>query len=219
MHFGCRFTFRFNGGFVCIDGGWFHTGRDNIKLYTRKYIPSGAFSVVFLFLHGVGEHCSRFHDTFSSIAKQGIAVYAMDNQGHGQSGGPRFDCGSFDEFTNDIFTYNDIIRRENASYVYSSRTNLSFTAFTCRNTRVKYVIGGFSFGGLLAATVAALKPEMWDGLLLFAPAVGNEKSWLIWFQTLLAPVLEFLIPTWEVVPAVIPERRCLLLCNEISISL
>ncbi|KAH9150762.1 hypothetical protein AeRB84_006457 [Aphanomyces euteiches] len=178
------------GDSFTLTEGSFTSGR-GIKLYTRKYIPSSSYSVVFLFLHGVGEHCTRFHDTFSTIAKQGIAVYALDHQGHGKSEGARFDCGSFEEFTDDIFTYDDLIRGEHAS-----------------NPQVKYVVAGISFGGLLAASVAALKPELWDGLMLYAPAIGVEISWVIYFQSLFAPVLEFLIPAWEVVPAVIPDLIC-----------
>ncbi|CAK4084516.1 unnamed protein product [Aphanomyces euteiches] len=169
--------------FTLMEGS-FASGR-GIKLYTRKYIPASSYSVVFLFLHGVGEHCTRFHDTFSTITKQGIAVYALDHQGHGKSEGARFDCRSFEEFTDDIFTYNDIIRRENAS-----------------NPQVKYVVAGFSLGGLLAVYVAALKPDLWDGIVLHAPALGLDKSWLMQFQGLFAPILEFLVPTWEVVRAI-----------------
>ncbi|CAK4505229.1 unnamed protein product, partial [Aphanomyces euteiches] len=110
---------------------------------------------------------------------------------HGKSEGARFDCGSFEEFTDDIFTYNDIIRRENAS-----------------NPQVKYVVAGFSLGGLLAVYVAALKPDLWDGIVLHAPALGLDKSWLMQFQGLFAPILEFLVPTWEVVRAINLECRC-----------
>ncbi|CAK4551963.1 unnamed protein product, partial [Aphanomyces euteiches] len=172
------------GDSFTLTEGSFASGR-GIKLYTRKYIPSSSYSVVVLFFHGIGEHCSRHHNTLSSIAKQGMAVYAMDHQGHGKSEGARFDCGSFEEFTDDIFTFNDIIRLENAS-----------------SPQVKYVLAGFSLGGLLAATVAALKPDLWDGLLLYAPALGHEMSWLMYVQGLFLPILEFLVPSWEAVPAI-----------------
>ncbi|KAH9096309.1 hypothetical protein Ae201684P_009541 [Aphanomyces euteiches] len=153
--------------FTLMEGS-FASGR-GIKLYTRKYIPASSYSVVFLFLHGVGEHCTRFHDTFSTITKQGIAVYALDHQGHGKSEGARFDCRSFEEFTDDIFTYNDIIRRENKP-----------SSQVCRS-------------GLFIRRIAGV---------LHAPALGLDKSWLMQFQGLFAPILEFLVPTWEVVRAI-----------------
>ncbi|KAG9403243.1 hypothetical protein AC1031_005889 [Aphanomyces cochlioides] len=149
------------GDSFTLTEGSFASGR-GIRLYTRKYIPSSSYSVVVLFFDGVGEHCFCYHNILSSIAKQGIAVYAMDHQGHGKSEGAHFDCGSFEEFTDDIFTFNDIIRREHAS-----------------NPQVKYVLVGFSLGGLLAASVAALKPDSWDGVMLYTPALGREMSWLM----------------------------------------
>ncbi|ETV90886.1 hypothetical protein H310_14380 [Aphanomyces invadans] len=166
----------------------FIQSRRGIQLYTRKYIPSQSHHIVFVFLHGVGEHCSRYHDTFTTLASQGIAVHALDHHGHGHSEGPRFDCVAFDHFTDDIATFTDHIRS-----AYTS----------CHD--VKYFLGGVSLGGLLAATVAVAAPDRWDGVILYAPAIGIEYTWILRLQSIFAPVLEWLVPTWEIVPGVIPK--------------
>ncbi|KAF0699440.1 Aste57867_9982 [Aphanomyces stellatus] len=162
----------------------FVNARD-LKIYTRKYIPRDSYSIVLLFLHGIGEHCSRYDASFSTLATEGIAVYAMDHQGHGRSDGARFDCGHFSEFIEDILAFNDILRADHASH-----------------PGVKIIVSGISFGGLLAAVTAATQPRQFDGLLLYAPAIGIEMTWTLWVQNLFAGVLEALIPSWQVVPAV-----------------
>ncbi|KDO26510.1 hypothetical protein SPRG_07913 [Saprolegnia parasitica CBS 223.65] len=160
-----------------------------VAIYTREYIPtSDDFSTVFLFLHGVGEHCSRFHAFFEHLANQPMAVFAMDHHGHGKSGGERFDIDRFESFTEDIQQYTAAIR----------------TRFL--NKSVKFVVGGISFGGLLAASVATMNDHVWDGVLLLAPAIGIEMNGVLKVQQSMAPLINRLVPTWKLVPAVILEH-------------
>ncbi|KAF0694649.1 Aste57867_14488 [Aphanomyces stellatus] len=165
--------------------GSFQSSR-GIQIYTRKYIPTDPYNTVLLFLHGVGEHCSRFHSTFETFAAHHIAVYAMDHRGHGRSGGKRHDCACFDEFTDDIAAFTKILRADHSS-----------------QPSMRYVVSGISFGGLLAASTAAAAPaNHWDGLMLFAPAIGIEMTPTLKIQQAFAPILGFIAPTWQVVPAV-----------------
>ncbi|OQR90377.1 hypothetical protein ACHHYP_05579 [Achlya hypogyna] len=163
------------------------TSARNLNIYTREYIPHGDFSTVFLFLHGVGEHCSRFHEFFSFMATQPMAVFAMDHQGHGKSGGERFDVDRFESFLEDINQFAGLIRDR------------------FQDKPVKFIVGGISFGGLLAANVASMNVHTWDGVLLLAPAMGVEMHGVLKVQKSVAPLINLLVPKWKLVPAVILE--------------
>ncbi|CAK4072395.1 unnamed protein product [Aphanomyces euteiches] len=156
----------------------------NQKLYTRQYIPKASYDRVLLFLHGVGEHCSRFHGLFSIVASQGIAVYALDHHGHGKSDGDRHDCRTFDEYLPDINLYTEKIHDQH------------------KNKDVKYFLCGFSFGGLIAAHLAARQANQWDGIVLAAPAIGLDLSLSLKVQMILADILVAVAPTAAIVAGV-----------------
>ncbi|CAK4457307.1 unnamed protein product [Aphanomyces euteiches] len=159
-----------------------------IEIYTRKYIPTGAYNTVYVFLHGVGEHCSRFHTYFDILARQNFAVYALDHQGHGKSGGAKFDCHSLNEYIDDIAAFAKIARADHAS-----------------SPSTRFFLSGISLGGLLAALTAATYPTEWDGLVLFAPAIGIEMSTTLKIQNAFAGIFGAVAPTWTIVPAVVPS--------------
>jgi alpha-beta hydrolase superfamily lysophospholipase len=52
--------------------------------------------------HGLGEHSGRYAHVIDSLAAQGISVWAMDHQGHGQSGGSRGHIDRFDQYLKDL---------------------------------------------------------------------------------------------------------------------
>ncbi|OQR82498.1 hypothetical protein ACHHYP_15927 [Achlya hypogyna] len=166
--------------FTCTESSF--QNAHQVKIYTREYIPSESVSTVFLFLHGVGEHCSRFHDFFSYLANNFIAVFAMDHQGHGKSGGARFDIKRFDTFVADVNQFSDLIRAR------------------FQSQDLKYVVCGFSFGGLVAALVGSQIPRRWDGVLLVAPAVGVEQHGIRKVQESFAPIIKVLLPKVRAVP-------------------
>ncbi|OQS07143.1 alpha/beta-hydrolase [Thraustotheca clavata] len=164
------------------------TNTRGLKIYTREYIPSTEFKTVFLFLHGVGEHCSRFEDFFQNLANSSIAVFAMDHQGHGKSEGERWDIDCFEHFLDDVSQFTGIIRNRFA------------------DRQLKYTIGGISFGGLLAANIASMTEFTWDGVLLLAPAIGVELNSVLKVQQSMAPLINKLVPKWKLVPAVIHDN-------------
>lgn len=53
----------------------------NIKLYTRTWIPEKDLIATLIFIHGLGEHCSRYDEVFGTFAKAGIKTTSFDSRG------------------------------------------------------------------------------------------------------------------------------------------
>lgn len=59
---------------------------DKHPVYTLTWKPRGKSKATVLFLHGLGEHISRYHSVFSSFAQHGIQITAFDQRGFGKTG-------------------------------------------------------------------------------------------------------------------------------------
>ncbi|CAK4654021.1 unnamed protein product [Aphanomyces euteiches] len=70
---------------------------------------------------------------------------------------------------------------------------------------MQYFVGGISFGGLLAAHTAASSHRKWDGIVLLAPAIDVETTYLWTLQRYLTDLLVWLMPTWSIVPPIPKE--------------
>lgn len=57
----------------------------NIKLYTRTWTPEKNIIATVLFIHGLGEHCARYDEMFTTFAKAGIKTTSFDSRGFGQT--------------------------------------------------------------------------------------------------------------------------------------
>ncbi|KAG9415026.1 hypothetical protein AC1031_008448 [Aphanomyces cochlioides] len=156
----------------------------NQKLYTRQYIPKASYDRVLLFLHGFGEHSSRYEALFSIVASQGIAVFALDIHGHGKSEGDRHDCRTFEDYLQDINLLTEQIHDKH------------------KDKNVKYFFCAFSFGGLLAAHIAAQTANLWSGVIMAAPAIGLDYSLFSSYQSHLVDFITTMAPTAAVFPGV-----------------
>ena len=64
--------------------GWLTTPNGH-ELYTKTWKPSTPLKARLVFLHGFSDHCNWYPTLFSTVAKQGIKVYAFDQRGWGRS--------------------------------------------------------------------------------------------------------------------------------------
>lgn len=63
-----------------------------LKLHTRHWAPEteqSAVRAVVCIIHGMGEHSGRYEHVAEVMTEAGMAVMAIDQQGHGKSGGKR----------------------------------------------------------------------------------------------------------------------------------
>jgi alpha-beta hydrolase superfamily lysophospholipase len=101
-------------------------------------------------LHGYGEYGGRYAHVMGAWADRGIASVAIDLRGHGRAAGRRGFCGRFGEFLEDT--------RELERLAVEKR--------------VPAFLFGHSFGGLVAASSALVRPTPWRALVLSAPFFG-----------------------------------------------
>ena len=57
---------------------------DESKVYVREWIVNSTAPHV-LFVHGLGEHCSRYDSFFRKFNDAGVSVTAFDLPGHGDT--------------------------------------------------------------------------------------------------------------------------------------
>jgi len=123
--------------------------------FPKKAPPTG---LVFI-LHGLAEHANRFDELAKFLANNNFAVFAIDHQGHGRSGGERLLIMSDNDLLQDIEIWFNIISRE----------------FPATFPRFLY---GHSLGGGLAIRTMYKHENWFRGVILSGPAVikGEELT-------------------------------------------
>lgn len=86
--------------------------KDETELYFKKDIPED-LKAIFVFVHGVCEHCGRYKYITDKFNSFGYGVYRYDNRGHGKSGGVRGFVKSFMDFIDDADVIVSMAKEEN----------------------------------------------------------------------------------------------------------
>lgn len=81
------------------------TGQGGLRLYWRAWLPDGDVRAVLIVTHGYGEHGGRYGSLVEFLLSRGLAIYALDQRGHGRSEGPRGHAGRFSEFVDDLHAF------------------------------------------------------------------------------------------------------------------
>lgn len=153
------------------------TGRlrmsDGAKVFYRRW-PARAGSAVeqsavprgrVLALHGIQSHSGWYGWSSSFLAAAGYDVWFFDRRGSGHSTQPATDAISIDRLTADVI--------EQLSHL--GEPELSTEAATGRaggrKSPLPVFLLGLSWGGRLAAAVAAAAPRLMDGLILLYPGI------------------------------------------------
>jgi len=74
---------------VETDSGHINTSDGQCSLFFKSWKPSQKSIATVTFVHGLGEHCSRYEEFFNVLAGAGITVNSFDHRGHGYSKGKR----------------------------------------------------------------------------------------------------------------------------------
>lgn len=88
----------------------FFKGVRGANIYFQSWLPESELRAVLLIVHGLAEHSGRYGNFVDHFVPLGYAVYGIDHFGHGKSDGTRVYVKRFDDYTNTLKVYFDMIR-------------------------------------------------------------------------------------------------------------
>ena len=91
--------------------GFFKGVRES-KIYYQAWLPETECKAVLLVVHGLAEHCGRYMNVVNHFVPLGYAVYGLDHVGHGKSEGTRVYVERFEDYTDTLKIYFDMVRTE-----------------------------------------------------------------------------------------------------------
>ncbi len=88
-------------------------GPHDPRIYYQAWLDETAPKAILLIVHGLAEHSGRYMNVVNHFVPLGYAVYSFDHLGHEKSDGARVYIDRFQDFTDTIKTYYDMIRAWN----------------------------------------------------------------------------------------------------------
>jgi alpha-beta hydrolase superfamily lysophospholipase len=85
-------------------------GVRNASIYYQAWLPEGKVKAVLFLVHGLGEYCGRYTNVVNHFVPLGYAVYGLDHLGHGKSDGEREVIVRFDDYTEPLTTYYNMVK-------------------------------------------------------------------------------------------------------------
>lgn len=85
-----------------ISSGEFTFDSDGLTLFGRFWKPHGTPRAILAICHGLNSHSGQYDWVGRELTKTGVAVYALDLRGRGQSEGERFFAQSVEEYASDL---------------------------------------------------------------------------------------------------------------------
>ncbi len=156
---------------------------DGIRLFVRRWDAERPRASCIL-VHGIAEHSGRYEGLARALTERGLSVWAMDNRGHGRSGGARCDCTGLENYTSDLGKLIAHIQAEAPS-----------------PTRL---LIGHSLGGLICLDYAAHHPEELRGVAVSSPALKLALH-LPKIKVIAAETLNHYLPTTHIPNGVDPH--------------
>ncbi len=125
-------------------------------IYYQSWLPEGEPKAVLLIVHGLAEHSGRYANLVSRFVPLGYAVYGVDHVGHGKSSGTRVYVERFEDYTDTLKTYFDMVGDwQPGKPVF---------------------LMGHSMGGLIGAVYLLDHQAEFTGAVLSGPAVKIQDS-------------------------------------------
>jgi len=90
--------------------GFFKGVRD-ANIYFQSWSPESEPRAILLIVHGLAEHSGRYMNLVNHFVPLGYGLYGIDHLGHGRSDGTRVFVERFEDYTNTLKVYFDMIRR------------------------------------------------------------------------------------------------------------
>jgi acylglycerol lipase len=84
-------------------------GIRGVNIYYQCWLPEGEPKAALLIAHGLAEHSGRYMNVVNHFVPLGYAVYGVDLIGHGKSDGTRVYVERFEDYTDTLKTYFDMV--------------------------------------------------------------------------------------------------------------
>ena len=152
--------------------GFFKGVRDT-NIYFQSWSPESEPRAILLIVHGLAEHSGRYMNLVNHFVPLGYGLYGIDHLGHGRSDGTRVFVERFEDYTNTLKVYFDMIR--------------------CWQPRKPVFLVGHSMGGLISAVYLLDHQAELTGAVLSGVAVkvpSNITSVILY----VGKVLSALVP-------------------------
>lgn len=146
-----------NAGIFFPEENWLAlTSVNGLKLMTYRFHRDIPKALIFIF-HGMFGESNEASHVAKMLYNDGYAVLSFDQEGHGKSEGKKGLIKSYSAMAHD-----------SQKFIHKARK------FYPDNTPV--FLMGLSMGGTITAMIALSKPEIINGILLFAPALGVQPD-------------------------------------------
>ncbi len=126
-------------------------GVRGLSIFYQAWLPEGEVKAVLLIVHGLGEYCGRYMNVVNHFVPLGYAVYGLDHIGHGKSDGAREYVDRFEDFTDNLTTYYNMVTGWQAG-------------------KPVFLLG-HSLGGLIATYYLLDHQASFKGAIISAPAI------------------------------------------------
>jgi acylglycerol lipase len=85
-------------------------GVDGLKIFTRSWRPEGKPRGVVVIVPGFNAHSGHYQWVAEQLVANGLAAYAIDLRGRGQSDGERFYVQRFGDYVADVATFVTLVK-------------------------------------------------------------------------------------------------------------
>ena len=126
---------------------------DGLGMFAQSWSPQGPARGAVALVHGQGDHSGRYPRLVQRLVESGFAVNAMDNRGHGRSGGPRAHTPSMSALMKDI-----------DSHLEQTRS---------RFPGIPVFLYGHSFGGEQVLFYGLERKPRLNGVIASSPLLGS----------------------------------------------
>jgi lysophospholipase len=163
------------------------TALDGARLALRREPAAGTPRAALVLLHGFGEHSGRYGHVAAWFAARGIAVFALDQRGHGLSPGTRGHIARFAQYLSDVVALRKLVAAE-------------------AGVGPQLVLGQ-SFGGLVALRFLETSPAGIAGAILTSPFLAVEMKVPRW-KVALANAIVDVLPSLPVPTGINLDHLC-----------
>ncbi|MDR1786568.1 MAG: lysophospholipase [Spirochaetaceae bacterium] len=156
----------------------FFTAEDGARLALHSWLPQGEPRAVLLICHGMVEYAKRFDYPARALAEQGIAVFAHDQRGHGETAGTLDAAGYIcpgDGFARVVLDLRDLVRKLKGNFPGKKIMLLghSFGSFVSQGFIEHY---GAEIDGCLLSGTAGPRPGLITAASLLVKVVIAFKG-------------------------------------------